>query len=88
MKNEVKNITKTNLENLSKTQNNPEFQDSLQNSSEFISATSSSESEKNNNSSQENGISQNPKISDSKPQPKLDPTHFGDWQVNCRTIDF
>jgi hypothetical protein len=20
--------------------------------------------------------------------PKLDPTHFGDWQVNCRTIDF
>jgi hypothetical protein len=19
---------------------------------------------------------------------KLDPTHFGDWQVNCRTIDF
>ena len=18
----------------------------------------------------------------------LDPTHFGDWQVNCRTIDF
>jgi hypothetical protein len=21
-------------------------------------------------------------------QKKLDPTHFGDWQVNCRTIDF
>ena len=19
---------------------------------------------------------------------KLDPTHFGDWQVNCKTIDF
>jgi len=19
---------------------------------------------------------------------KLDPTHFGDWQVNCRAIDF
>jgi hypothetical protein len=19
---------------------------------------------------------------------KLEPTHFGDWQVNCRTIDF
>ncbi len=19
---------------------------------------------------------------------ELDPTHFGDWQVNCRTIDF
>ena len=19
---------------------------------------------------------------------KLDPTHFGDWQVGCRTIDF
>jgi len=19
---------------------------------------------------------------------KLDPTYFGDWQVNCRTIDF
>jgi len=21
-------------------------------------------------------------------QVKLDPTHFGDWQVNCRAIDF
>ncbi len=19
---------------------------------------------------------------------KLDPTHFGDWQIGCRTIDF
>jgi hypothetical protein len=19
---------------------------------------------------------------------KLDPTHFGDWQINCKTIDF
>ncbi len=23
-----------------------------------------------------------------KEEEKLDPTHFGDWQVNCRTIDF
>lgn len=33
------------------------------------------------------------KQSETKEQPKkddkkLDPTHFGDWQVNCRTIDF
>lgn len=23
-----------------------------------------------------------------KPAETLDPTHFGDWQVNCRAIDF
>ncbi len=23
-----------------------------------------------------------------KAEEKLDPTHFGDWQVNCRAIDF
>jgi hypothetical protein len=24
----------------------------------------------------------------SEQEKKLDPTHFGDWQVNCRAIDF
>lgn len=29
------------------------------------------------------------KVVEEKPaEEKLDPTHFGDWQVNCRTIDF
>lgn len=28
----------------------------------------------------------NPKTSEKKTE--LDPTHFGDWQVNCRAIDF
>lgn len=23
-----------------------------------------------------------------KEEEKLDPTHFGDWQINCRAIDF
>jgi hypothetical protein len=23
-----------------------------------------------------------------KAEEKLDPTHFGDWQINCRAIDF
>ena len=28
-------------------------------------------------------------VSQNKKEDKiLDPTHFGDWQVNCRTIDF
>lgn len=22
------------------------------------------------------------------PEPNLDPTHFGDWQIGCKTIDF
>jgi len=32
----------------------------------------------------------NPQQNLKKPEVKneLDPTHFGDWQVNCRTIDF
>lgn len=37
----------------------------------------------------------NPKIEEEtkdivseKEKNDLDPTHFGDWQVNCRTIDF
>jgi hypothetical protein len=30
------------------------------------------------------------KTVEKKPEVKneLDPTHFGDWQVNCRAIDF
>ena len=27
-------------------------------------------------------------VKKNKEEKKLDPTHFGDWQVNCRTIDF
>lgn len=32
---------------------------------------------------------QNLKIVEAKKEEeKLDPTHFGDWQINCRAIDF
>lgn len=41
------------------------------------------------------GCADNKKVPEKKPEEKtdlkkteLDPTHFGDWQVNCRAIDF
>ena len=37
-----------------------------------------------------NNISKNDELESnaSEAPKKLDPTHFGDWQINCKTIDF